>query len=211
MAKNAKDGPIAAVQMLLAASGALDTDPYFIEVYAGYSVEQLDNVYNIIGTDKVIERPKMLCNDKTGNYVIWFHSDDSTEKNSYKYDVGMAGVAVSDSPFGPFRLIDRYRLNQCPTGQIDCYPTSKGEARVWSADSILGDWRNDGNPCRGEAAGITFDTQSTSLFRAENGRWIYYGDRWNGFELHDSRYIWLPVEFEGDKLTISWRSEWSWK
>ena len=277
---------------------ALDNDPYFIEVYAGYSTEQLDNVYNIIGTDKVIERPKMLYNEKTGYYVIWFHNDDSTEKNSYKYDVGMAGVAVSDSPFGPFRLIDRYRLNECPTGQIDCYPTSKGEARdmnlfkdddgtgyivytsennktlyisklnedytylsadpqeavygedyirlfpgsmreapvliradngryylmsssttgwmsnqarVWSADSIFGDWRNDGNPCRGEAASITFDTQSTSLFRAENGQWIYYGDRWNGFELHDSRYIWLPVEFEGDRLTIGWKSAWSWK
>lgn len=72
--------------------------------------------------------PKMLYNEKTGKYVIWFHSDDSTEQNSYKYGVGMAGVAVSDSPFGSFRLIDRYRLNECPEGQIDCYPTSKGEA-----------------------------------------------------------------------------------
>ena len=275
---------------------ALDTDPYFTEVYAGYSPEQLDNVCNIIGTDKVIERPKMLYNDKTGQYVIWFHSDDSTEKNSYKYDVGMAGVAVGDSPFGPFRLIDRYRLNECPAGQIDCFPSSKGEARdmnlfkdddgtgyivytsennktlyisklnedytylsadpseavygedyirlfpgsmreapvlakadngryylmsssttgwasnqarVWSASSIFGDWRNDGNPCRGEAADITFDTQSTSIFRAENGQWIYYGDRWNGKELYDSRYIWLPVEFVGDRLTICWESVWS--
>ena len=277
---------------------ALDTDPYFTELYAGYSAEQLDNVYNIIGTDKVIERPKMLYNEKTGKYVVWFHNDDSTEKNSYKYDVGMAGVAVSDSPFGPFRLIDRYRLNECPTGQIDCYPTSKGEARdmnlfkdndgigyivytsennktlyisklnddytylsaapkeavygedyirifpgsmreapvliradngryylmsssttgwmsnqarVWSADSIFGDWQNDGNPCQGEAANITFDTQSTSIFRAENGQWIYYGDRWNGDELYDSRYIWLPVEFEGDRLTIRWQSQWTWE
>lgn len=276
---------------------ALDTDPYFTEVYGGYTVEQLDHVYNIIGADKVMERPKMLYNEKTGKYVIWFHNDNSTEKNSYKYDVGMAGVAISDSPFGPFRLIDRYRLNECPPGQIDCYPTSKGEARdmnlfkdddgtgyivytsennktlyisklneeytylaadtkeavygedyirlfpgsmreapvlmkadngryylmsssttgwmsnqarVWSADSIFGDWRNDGNPCQGEAASITFDTQSTSIFRAENGQWIYYGDRWNGEALYDSRYVWLPVEFVGDKLTIHWQSEWKW-
>lgn len=108
---------------------ALDTDSYFTEVYSGYSKEQLDEVYAVIGADKVIERPKMLYNEKTGQYVIWFHNDDSTLKNSYKYDVGMAGVAVGDSPFGPFRLLGRYRLNQCPQGQIDCYPTSKGEAR----------------------------------------------------------------------------------
>ena len=51
----------------------------------------------------------MLYNEKNGNYVIWFHSDDATESNpGYKYDTGMAGLAVSDSPFGPFRFIDRY-------------------------------------------------------------------------------------------------------
>ena len=32
---------------------ALDTDPYFLELYAGYSDGQLDNVFNIIGADKV--------------------------------------------------------------------------------------------------------------------------------------------------------------
>ena len=276
---------------------ALDSDPYFTQVYAGYTQAQLDNVYAVLGADKVIERPKMLYNDSTGKYVIWFHSDGFTDKTDHvMYDVGMAGVAIGDSPFGPFRLIDRYRLNECPPGQIDCYPTSRGEARdmnlfkdadgtayivytsennktlyisklneeytylcadpaqavygedyirifpgslreapvliradsgryylmsssttgwmsnqarVWSADSIFGSWRNDGNPCRGEAANVTFDTQSTSLFRTAAGQWIYCGDRWNGDELHDSRYVWLPVEFEGDKLTIRWVSQWS--
>ncbi len=274
---------------------ALDTDPYFRALYAGATTAQLDHIYDVLGADKVIERPKMLYNDRTGQYVIWFHSDGPTEKNSYSYDVGMAGVAVSSSPLGPFRLIDRYRLNQCPPGQIDCYPFSKGEARdmnlfkdedgtayitytsennktlyisklnddytylsadpaeavykkdyirlfpgsmreapvlmkgdngryylmsssttgwmsnqarVWSADQLFGDWRNDGNPCRGQGAEITFDSQSTSLFRTVNGQWIYLGDRWNAADLSDSRYVMLPVEFEGDRLTIRWRSQW---
>ena len=98
-----------------------------------------------------------------------------------------------------------YLMSSSTTGWMS------NQARVWSADSIFGHWRNDGNPCLGEAANITFDTQSTSIFRAENGQWIYYGDRWNGNELHDSRYVWLPVEFEGDKLTIHWRSQWTWE
>ena len=271
---------------------ALDTDPYFTQLYAGCSKEELDHIYAIIGADKVIERPKMLYNAKTGKYVIWFHNDCYTDKNSYYYDVGMAGVAVSDSPFGPFRLIDRYRLNECPPGQIDCYPTSKGEARdmnlfldddgvgyivytsennktlyisrlndeftnisgtrygvdyirlfpgamreapvlmkhegryylmsssttgwmsnearVWSSDTLFGVWRNDGNPCVGAGAAVTFDTQSTILFEAPNGQWFFGGDRWNGNELHDSRYVWLPVTFEGERLTIRWEEEWSW-
>jgi hypothetical protein len=275
----------------------LQTDEYFTSLYGEYTEEQLDNVYQCINVTTVMERPKMLYNEKTGKYVIWFHSDDSTEKNTYKYDTGMAGVAIADSPFGPFRFIDRYRLSECPSGQIDCYPSSKGEARdmnlfqdddgtayitytsennktlyisklneeytylsaspdkavykedyirifpgamreapvlvrgdngryylmsssttgwmsnaarVWSADQIFGDWKNDGNPCVGAGKSITFDTQSTSLFRAANGQWIYFGDRWNGNELFDSRYVWLPVTFEKDKLTIRWSSSWQW-
>ena len=226
----------------------LEEDSYFQELYQDYSQEELDEVYNCINKNTVIERPKMLYNEKTDKYVIWFHSDDSTEKNSYKYDVGMAGVAISDSLAGPFRFLGRYRLSQCPKGQIDCFPSSKGEARdmnlfkdddgiayiaytsennktmyisklneeytylsadpeeavykedfirlfpgsmreapvlfkgdngryyfmsssttgwmsnqarVWSADEIFGEWKNDGNPCLGKDGDITFDTQST--------------------------------------------------
>ena len=277
---------------------ALQTDEYFTELYKDYTEAELDRVYECIGTHAVIERPKMLYNEKTDKYVIWFHNDNSTEKNEYKYDVGMSGVAISDSPFGPFQFIERYRLHECPEGQIDCYPTSKGEARdmnlfkdddgtayiiyssennktlyisklneeytylsakpedavyledyirlfpgamreapalckadngryylmsssttgwmsnqarVWSANSIFGEWQNDGNPCMGYGADVTFDTQSTCLFRAKNGQWIYYGDRWNGERLFDSRYVWLPVEFDGDRLTISWQEEWVWE
>lgn len=273
----------------------LYSDPYFTAVYADYTQAQLEEVFACINAGTVMERPKMLYNPKTDKYVLWFHSDDSTEKNTYKYDVGMAGVAVSDSPFGPFRFLGRYRLSQCPEGQIDCFPMSKGEARdmnlfqdddgtayivytsennktlyisrlneeytylsaepeaavyredfirlfpgtmreapvlvkgdngryylmsssttgwmsnqarVWSADEIFGEWRNDGNPCLGKGADVTFDTQSTSIFRAQDGRWIYYGDRWNRIDLADSRYVWLPVKFKDDRLVISWAEAW---
>lgn len=107
----------------------LKTDPYFTEIYGDYTEEQLENVFQCINQNTVMERPKMLYNAKTGKYVLWFHSDDSTEKNTYKYDVGMAGVAISDSPFGPFRFLGRYRLSRCPEDQMDCFPSSKGEAR----------------------------------------------------------------------------------
>lgn len=108
----------------------LDTDPYFTELYAGYSKEELDNVYRCINdSTSVIERPKMIYNKKTGQYVIWFHADGPTEESDANYAAAAAGVAVSDSPYGPFRFIDRYRLNTCPEDQEDQYPQSKGMAR----------------------------------------------------------------------------------
>ncbi|MBO5351710.1 MAG: family 43 glycosylhydrolase, partial [Lachnospiraceae bacterium] len=77
----------------------------------------------------VIERPKMIYNEKTGKYIIWFHADGPTATSSANYAAASAGVAVSDSATGPFKFIDRYRLNTCPENQKDFYPKSKGMAR----------------------------------------------------------------------------------
>ena len=98
-----------------------------------------------------------------------------------------------------------YLMSSSTTGWMS------NQARVWSADSIFGTWQNDGNPCIGVGANVTFDSQSTCLFRAENGQWIYYGDRWNAKDLADSRYIWLPVQFAGERPTISWKERWRWE
>lgn len=108
----------------------LDTDSYFTELYKGYTKEQLDNVYRCINdSTSVIERPKMIYNEKTKQYVMWFHADGPTQTSDANYAAASAGVAVSDSPYGPFRFIDRYRLNTCPSDQQDMYPESKGMAR----------------------------------------------------------------------------------
>lgn len=52
---------------------------------------------HIIGSQGRIERPKVIYNEKTGKYVMWMH----LEKDGV-YTLSMAGVAVSDSPTGPF-------------------------------------------------------------------------------------------------------------
>ena len=50
------------------------------------------------------ERAKVVHNRKTGKFVMWLHLED--RESSPK---SMAGVAVSDSPLGPFQLIRRFR------------------------------------------------------------------------------------------------------
>jgi hypothetical protein len=34
-------------------------------------------------------------------------------------------------------------------------------------------------------------------------------DRWNPTNLRDSRYVWLPIEIDGDQLRVRWRDRWS--
>ncbi|CAI9111270.1 OLC1v1011452C1 [Oldenlandia corymbosa var. corymbosa] len=47
----------------------------------------------------VLERPKVIYNDKTGKYVMWMHIDDTN------YTKASVGVAVSNFPTGPFTYL----------------------------------------------------------------------------------------------------------
>lgn len=58
----------------------------------------------------IFERPKALYNESTGQWVLWWHSDGQTTPGGSMYARSMAGVAVSDSPTGPFRLTGAYRM-----------------------------------------------------------------------------------------------------
>lgn len=108
----------------------LEEDSYFKELYEGYTSQELDHVFECLDASRaIIERPKLLYNQKTDMYVMWFHSDGPTQYSGSSYAAASAGVAVSKRPQGPFRFIERYRLNTCPKDQKDLHPQNKGMAR----------------------------------------------------------------------------------
>lgn len=47
---------------------------------------------------KVVERPKVLYNARTGKYVMWMHVDDA------QYKLASTGVAIASAPEGPFTV-----------------------------------------------------------------------------------------------------------
>jgi len=47
----------------------------------------------------VVERPKVLYNQETRKFVMWFHLDDAD------YTYRHVGIAQSDSPIGPFQYV----------------------------------------------------------------------------------------------------------
>ena len=68
----------------------------------------------LLGTQGRIERPKVIYNENTGKYVMWMH----LEKDG-GYGLSLAGVAISDSPTGPFKWLwygipvyDNYVVNR---------------------------------------------------------------------------------------------------
>ena len=94
-----------------------------------------------------------------------------------------------------------------------CTGWTPNAARSAVADSMLGEWRSLGNPVRGsqEQAATTFESQSTSIFAVEGkpGAFILMADRWRPKNHADGRYIWLPIQWEGDKPILKWTDEWS--
>lgn len=55
----------------------------------------------------ILERPKVIYNEATRKFVMWFH----LERKGQRYASAMCATAVSDSPTGPFRYIEAFRPN----------------------------------------------------------------------------------------------------
>lgn len=55
----------------------------------------------------ILERPKVVFNAATGKFLMWFH----LEKKGCGYDTASSGVAVAESPCGPYTFLRAIRPN----------------------------------------------------------------------------------------------------
>jgi hypothetical protein len=244
---------------------------------------------------KVVERPKVILNRATGQFVMWMHVDTPN------YAAARCGVAVSSKPAGPFKYLGSFRpdagvwpLNvtdqdkqpakgnplardfqggqmardmtvfvdddakaylfysseENPTMHVSlltddylrtagkyarifigrsmeapavfkrggkyyfiasgCTAWAPNAARCAVADSPFGPWTELGNPAAGADADKTFSSQSTFVLPVEGNQFIFIADRWKQWDLADSRYIWLPLEFDaGGKPRVRWQARWA--
>ena len=91
-----------------------------------------------------------------------------------------------------------------------CTGWAPNRAEYAVASSPLGPWEVKGDPCVGPGAETTFGGQNTFVLPVAGrpGAFILMLDRWNPAALQDSRYVWLPLEVDGDRLTVRWHDEW---
>ena len=80
-----------------------------------------NNIKSDIADGSILERPKIIHNAKTGKFVMYFH----LERASFAgYDDARVGIAVADSPTGPYRFIQS--LNPTP----GTYPVNAREEEM---------------------------------------------------------------------------------
>ena len=73
----------------------------------GIALAVSDNEKSDIVKGCVLERPKVIYNKKTAKFVMWFH----LELKGMGYKAARSGVAVSDTPAGPFKFVRSGRIN----------------------------------------------------------------------------------------------------
>lgn len=76
-------------------------------LYSDKTFAQKKALYQQFNWNRVVERPKVVYNKKTKKYVMWFHSDGPRVG---EYTVAAGGVAVSESPAGPFTYLGCMRM-----------------------------------------------------------------------------------------------------
>ena len=94
-----------------------------------------------------------------------------------------------------------------------CTGWAPNAARSAVAKNIAGPWMELKNPCVGPKAGITFGGQSTFILPVQGkpGKFIFMADIWRPQNAIDGRYMWLPIQFDGDQIKLEWKDEWTLK
>lgn len=77
---------------------------------------------NDLHTSKVIERPKVIYNNKTKKFVMWLHVD------SEDYSFARAAIAISDKPAGPFKYLYSMRPNNQMSRDMNLFKDTDGKA-----------------------------------------------------------------------------------
>ncbi|MCE5184976.1 MAG: glycoside hydrolase family 43 protein [Planctomycetaceae bacterium] len=88
----------------------------------------------------IIERPKVIHNQKTGKFVMWFH----LELRGQGYAAARTGVAVADKVAGPFTYLKSYRPNagSWPLNVVEA-DKQKGKENYLARDLQVGQMARD--------------------------------------------------------------------
>ena len=151
---------------------SVDMARNFLEAYrtgSGYDDVNLEKAFRYLYSGYCIaERPKMLYNEVNKQYVLVYHVDGPTDAGILKYlkdgtdpsrySRASMGFAVSDTPYGPFKLVNVQRMNYKTGGD---YNADAGMARDMNV--FLDDTDIDQNGVK----------DAYAIYSSENNKYIY--------------------------------------
>jgi hypothetical protein len=95
----------------------------------GISLPVSDAPGHDIARGCILERPKVIYNRSTGKFVMWFHLELLGEG----YNSARVGVAVSDSPTGPFVFRESFRPDGAMARDLTLFVDDDESAYLFAA------------------------------------------------------------------------------
>lgn len=105
----------------------------------------------------------------------------------------------------PFKWQGRYYL--VTSG---CTGWMPNPSRIHSADTIFGEWTSHGSFFAEDsgAASVSYLSQPAFVAALGGDRLLFMADRWEKYDLENSRYVWLPIETTSGTPRVHWRQVW---
>lgn len=167
----------------------------------GIALKVSDDPTSDIVKGCVMERPKVLYDEKTHLYVMWFH----LELKDHGYSAARGGVATSSSPTGPFTFIRDFRPDGEMSRDMTLFKDDDGRAYLITTSENnqtqhVSQLTDDYLDTTGHYTRILAHKalEGEAIFKA-NGRYFYIGSHTTG---------WAPnpaFAAVADKLTGPWR------
>lgn len=184
----------------------------------GCALPVVDDPASPICRGQRIERPKVIFCEKSGEFVMYFHSanDDHSRADM--------GIAVSNSPTGPFELIfcDRAEKGIWP---LDVTPRDKDPERIaacpkWE-ENHAGDWRfridrgaivgrdlERGQGVRDQTLYVDDDGKAWHIYTSEDNSTMHIAELTDDYRAHTGLYTRIarnrwqeaPVLFKRDGI-----------
>ena len=167
--------------------------------YEGVALAVSDEAGSDIEKGCIIERPKVIYNQKTGKYVMWFH----LELKGRGYGPSRAGVAVSDTPAGPYRFIRSGRVNP---GVYPLNMTQEEKKLTWNPKDYewwTPEWREavnkgmfvkrdlegDGQMSRDMTLFVDDDGTAYHIYSSEENLTLHIAELSDDYLSHTGKYI----------------------
>jgi len=165
----------------------------------GIALAVVDDPASPICRGQRIERPKVIFCRKTGKFVMYFHSADDSHARAEM------GVAVSDTPTGPFRFLYAERAEK-GVWPLDAAPQDKdpriiGRTPAWQ-DKHDAEWRfflekhgtlgrdfRDGQSVRDQTLFVDDDGKAYHIYASEDNSTMHIALLTDDYLRHSGEYV----------------------
>lgn len=144
-----------------------------------------------LGPNRIVERPKVIYNSSTGEYVMWMHIDNTA------YSQAEAGVAESKTPCGPYTYLGASQPLGFQSRDMGLFQDGNGAAYLLTEDRANG-LRIDAlssnylsvvsaGSANGGSVALLPDYEAPALVKA-NGVYFILGSHLTGWSTNDNEY-----------------------